>query len=246
MGRKVIRGGFTLIELLISAMIFAVVLSVISACVFAGIRVWDYARKCGGVEGDALMKLEIVQRDVANTFRFYAVPFAGTVNDMSFAGLVETTGDVSQPARIGTVHYYFDTQRKGLFRKVWAFPGSEPTDVQPEKLLAGLSDFKISYYAPPSDRGGDVWQEGWNDETNIPGAVTVELTFEGEAPPLKMKRTILIPASTPLPEDEPPKDKDKKPPFGGGPGPDGGHGPGSGHEPPMMPGAGPGPGRPQQ
>ena len=62
----------------------------------------------------------------------------------------------------------------------------------------------LNYYALPSgsDRGA-IWEGSWNDATNIPGAVTVELAFDADnAQSLKIKRTVMIPAAA-VPVSEP-------------------------------------------
>jgi|GEM_PF-1987583 len=192
------RRGFTLIELLVVALILGVVITAITSCLIGGIRAWEYVSKYGTVEVDALVKLETIQRETANTFRFYMISLSGGASELSFPGLVEESPGNNAEPRIGTIKYYFDQQKKELLRKSWMYPATEPANEQPEKILSGLNGFKVSYYSLPStnDSSGGVWQEAWTSVSNLPGAVTMEMSFEGDnKKPVVIKRTIMIPAA---------------------------------------------------
>jgi prepilin-type N-terminal cleavage/methylation domain-containing protein len=195
--------GFTLVELIVVAAIFGVVITAVASCLIAGVRTWDYARKYSGVESEAMLKLETVHRDVANSFRFHAIAFSGGASEVAFPGFVDVDVDGAGEPWIGTIKYYFDPMKKALFRKAWVYPESEPLDDKAERILAGVEALVISYYSMPvAGDNGSMWQEGWNNVTNIPGALAMELSFEGDNKQvIKMKRTVMIPAAAaPIPE----------------------------------------------
>jgi len=191
-------GGFTLVELLVVSLILGLVVSAITFCLIGGIRTWEKVSKYGTVEVDALVKLETVHREIANTFRFYTIPLSGGAREISFPGLVETVSrEITEP-RIGTIKYFFDPVKKELLRRSWVYPESEPLSDKPERILSGLNDLAITYYSLPStnDSSGGVWQESWGNVTNLPGAVMMELSFEGEnKQPVMIRRTIMIPVA---------------------------------------------------
>ena len=197
--------AFTLVELLIVSVILGVVITAVTSCLMAGVRTWDYARKYGSVESDAMIKLEAVHRDIANTYRLYSIPFCGGVRDVAFPGLVNVAGEDGETPRIGTIKYLYDARKKMVFRKSWTFPGSEPLDGEAERVLTGVSDMNFGYYTLPG-KDGDVgtWKEEWNSITNFPGAVTMELAFDtDDKRPLRIKRTVIITAARiPLPEQK--------------------------------------------
>ncbi len=197
------RGAFTLVELLIVTVIMGVVITAVTSCLIAGVRCWDYARKYGSVESDVMIKLEIVHRDFANAFRIYSIPFDGDARSAAFPALVGTAGDESAPPRVGTIKYFYDAQKQTVFRKSWIFPSGEPLDGDAEIMITGVSDVKFSFYALPG-KGEEVgaWQEGWNNLTNFPGAVSMELLFDtGGKRPLEIRRTVIVPAAVfPVPE----------------------------------------------
>jgi len=197
------KGAFTLVELLIVSAIFGTVIAAVTSCLVAGVRTWDYARKYSGVEADAALRLETVQRDIANSFRFYGIPFSGGADAVAFPCIVEMDVDDEVETLIGTIKYYYDPAKKALFRKVWAFPQGEPFDDKAEKILSGVESMVFSYF-PLSAAGdaGSTWQESWNNVTNIPGALILDMSFAGENERrIGMKKTVLIPAAAaPMPE----------------------------------------------
>ena len=83
------RKAFTLIELLVATSIVVVVAGVIGACLAGGIRTWDAARDFTVVEADALIDLEIMQRDLMNAIRFKGIGFKGSKTRMSFPALLD-------------------------------------------------------------------------------------------------------------------------------------------------------------
>lgn len=188
-------GGFTLVELLVVTLILGVVIAAITSCLIGGIRTWEYVSKYGTAEVETLLKLETVHREVANTFPFYMISMSGGEKEISFPGLVEVTADGNTETKIGTIKYYFDQQKKGLLRKAWPFPESEPSSDNQEMVLSGLTDFTVSYYSLPStnDTRSGVWQETWTNVTNLPGAVAMEISMAGDnKQQLMIKRTVMI------------------------------------------------------
>lgn len=202
-GRQSSIKAFTLVELLVVAAIFGVVIIAIASCLMAGVRTWDYARKYSGVEADAMIRLEAVHRDIANTFRFYAITFSGGAKEFAFPGLIDVTTYGGEESRIGTIKYYFDPEKRVIFRKTWVFPESEPLNDKAEKIITGVNDMVVNYYSLPSTNDGSgMWQEAWSNATNIPGSLALELSFEGDNKQfIKIKRTVMIPAAAaPMPE----------------------------------------------
>lgn len=189
------RRGFTLIELLVVIAILGVVGGVIAACLAGGIRAWDSARRFNVREIEAMTGLEIVEKDLMNAFRFYAISFNGKADRIRFPGLIEDRySDVkssrtlsenpqgSGRKRIGTVQYIFDRNRHALLRKTWPYPEEEPfADTHFEKILSHLNNMSLQYYALPNeDAEAGSWQDQWNDETNFPGGVRIKLVFKNQ------------------------------------------------------------------
>jgi len=195
--------GFTLIELLVVAAILGIVTAAIAACLSGGIRAWDAARTFGEGEAEALLGLRILEKDIANSFAFYAVPFSGQPRGLSFPALLETVAGEDDPVpgkataatRIGTVSYVFDRRRNALMRQQWTFPGPTPLGTGGESVVPDLFDAQFTYYSRPGHAGGGSWQESWNDSTNLPAAVRIAISFVGDDPPPPMDRTFFIPVA---------------------------------------------------
>jgi prepilin-type N-terminal cleavage/methylation domain-containing protein len=210
------RRGFTLIEILLVTAILAVLIAVLGACIGGGLRVWDSARVVGKVEGQALLGLRLLERDLMNAQVFDGIQFAGRSRDVSFAALIRSetapgaagAGGTLSPAarndsladwRLGTVTYVFDGTAHAMLRSGAAygvaFPGRPP-----EKVVQYLHDIRFEYGTPGlAGNGGGQWQSEWSARTNLPDCVRAHLTFvEGDAPPVTISRTIVLPGAARL------------------------------------------------
>jgi len=192
--------GFTLIELLVVIAIFAVVATAVGASLAGGIRAWDAARDFNAVETDALIDLDILQRDLANTFRFHDIEFAGSKTALTFPAHVRVDdphGDAWNIMCIGGVNYLYDKEERALFRRAqpYPFPEARPGELG-EKAIGNLDAVTFEYYrlAPQAGQPG-AWEPEWNDPTNFPARVRVNLVFGEDARPAAITRTIVLPTA---------------------------------------------------
>jgi prepilin-type N-terminal cleavage/methylation domain-containing protein len=188
------RRGFTLIEVLVVAAILGIVVAALGACLAAGFRVWEEARRFGKGEQDVLLAVALIERDVANAFPFYAIPFAGSAEQVSFAGLVEAAvaesgADTTNVRRIASIRYTRSADRSVLLRKVWTYPAPEPADEAAEGLVAGVGSVAWGYRR----HGADPWLTSWTDPTNVPAEVS--LTIELAADGYRVERTFVRPVT---------------------------------------------------
>jgi prepilin-type N-terminal cleavage/methylation domain-containing protein len=180
--RRARRRAFTLIELLLVTALLGLVVGVIGASLAAGMRAWEAARTFGSAEGEALMALRILHKDLANTFAFYGIPFEGSARRLAFPTILAAEGDGAP--QLGTVRYiYAGGSRPALRRCAWAFPGEEPSAAAGETLARAAGAFMCSYRASGP---AATWQEAWSSRTNLPCAVRAEIVPEsgGRAAPL--------------------------------------------------------------
>jgi prepilin-type N-terminal cleavage/methylation domain-containing protein len=192
--------GFTLIELLVVVLIMAVVLGVIGACLAAGIRVWDEAGKFGVAESDAVVGLQIIEKDLKNSVPFHAIVFEGKRSDVSFASLVVPVrqglrnegGSVAQP-RIGTVRYFFDAGGMALFRSQDIYGADFAQARTPERIMSNLRDVSLAYYGLVGGKGNGAWSDQWVDPTNRPVAVRISLSFRDRE--ALLTKTVVLPMS---------------------------------------------------
>lgn len=195
--------AFTLIELLVVTSIIAVVAGVIGACLAGGIRAWDAARDFTVVEADALIDIEIMQRDLMNAVRFRGIGFRGSKTRMSFPALLDgeeldasmasDEGDSPVP-RIGTISYVFDSEKSMLLKKTWIYPLEESAAGNGRKMISNLRDVNLQFYQSAmegEDQG--VWVPSWDNTTNHPVRVKIGLIFADGLQPKIITRTIILP-----------------------------------------------------
>jgi prepilin-type N-terminal cleavage/methylation domain-containing protein len=198
--QRPIRFGFTLIELLVVSAIVGVLMAVIAACLAGGIRVWDRSQSFAVIESEAAIGLRILEKDLMNTFPFYGIRFNGEPTSLSFPSLIlgeqerRQSDDISEfGERIGTVKYWFDSQKQTLFRQTWTYPRNDTSTGNAEALLSHLGNVSLQYYASARERQGGSWQQGWDDETNFPSRVRIQLSFIRDSETMNMVRTVLLP-----------------------------------------------------
>ena len=169
------RRGFSLLELMVVVSIVGLVIGVVVACFSGGIRVWESARILTHVEQEMYFGVENVRRDIANTFAFHDIQFVGSEQEVSFPALFESTGeDGEQELHIGTVKYQYNGADRTLIRLVWAYPGVED-NAEWEVIATGMDSLQFRYRGGPDSGAGDEWIGTWQDPTNFPAAVNVEL-----------------------------------------------------------------------
>jgi prepilin-type N-terminal cleavage/methylation domain-containing protein len=213
--------GFTLIELLVVTAILAVVVGVLAACIAGGVRAWDTARSVAAVEGEAVVGLRLIEKDLMNAFLFDGIGFSGQSRAVSFpalirgeptpapgGGAIPSPGIIGEGAlagfQIGEVAYRFDGPAHRLIRIQSRYGAPEPAGA-PEAILSNLRDVRFEYWLRPSDRGGGAgqWQGEWSVPTNLPDSVKIELVFENKPAPLLFSRTVNLPLGSGQAEGKP-------------------------------------------
>jgi prepilin-type N-terminal cleavage/methylation domain-containing protein len=194
------RKGFTLVELLVVVSISGLVIGVVGASLAAGIRAWQMARTFGTVEAQALVGVRIIKRDVMNTFAFYAIPFKGSRREMTFPAIVDTTPESESPApRLGSVSYRYNRYERILERQVAPLVSDITVASQDtERLVRDVEDLVIRY--GEGGKNGLSWEASWDNATNHPEVVEIELTVKTDTGPLVIRETIV--AAVPTIEEE--------------------------------------------
>lgn len=188
------RPGFTLLELLVVVAILAIVVAAIGACLAAGMRVWDTARRYGRGEPQAALACAMIERDVVNSFRFHAISFSGSVDTVAMPALLGTGGaDEAGVRRIGTVRYFLGPDGRGLLRKSWVYPEPEPPPEAAEVLAAPVETLQFRYAGAGAP--ADAWRDAWNDPSNMPWKVKVEIALTADAGGYRFDRTVVRPVT---------------------------------------------------
>ncbi len=190
---KDLRRGFTLLELLIAAALVAVVSGVVAGAFAAGFRVWQRSIRPG--EGDAILALELMSKDLRNTVPFRLESFSGKASLVDIPSLVTTPrADGTVQTLPGMVCYEFNSAARTLDRVTRFFPFPDPERSRRETVMESVEAVRFSYGAAGAGGVGAVeWGTEWAGRTNTPVAVKVELEFRMGGIRLERQRLILLP-----------------------------------------------------
>ena len=188
------RRSFSLIELLVVTGIVAVLLVAIFSILSGGIRVWERVRAFNQPSVESVLGLESLEKDLHNSFAFYAIRFEGQADRVQFPGLVETRDGATQRRQIGTIKYYYDSQGKSLNRIAWAFPLAEPGSGAAEKMISSLDKAAFSYYYRATNSEYQI-KDSWTEDKRLPIGVEVKLDSGGGQDRVEVQRAIYLPGA---------------------------------------------------
>lgn len=187
------KTGFTLLELLIGAVLVAIVAGVVAAAFAAGFRVWQRAVRPG--DGEAVLALELIAKDIRNTVPFRLEPFKGKANGIDIPSLVTTPRPGGAATVLpGMVGYEFNPAARTLERVTRYFPFPDPERTVREMVMEAVEAVRFTYGEVGTENGnGVLWSPDWQGRTNTPAAVKVELEFIAGGTRLERERIILLP-----------------------------------------------------
>jgi prepilin-type N-terminal cleavage/methylation domain-containing protein len=189
MGGTAMRRGFTLIELLVVLVILGAVTAAIGTCISGGIRVWETVRRFNKAEMDAIIGLQMVEKDLMNAAPFFAVPFEGETDTVVFPG----TAPAGEGTGPGITRLAFNRREGTLTRTHAPFPKPERAwEETAEKLISNVERVRFVYYGNSGDGGGS-WQDSWGDPTNLPVAVRVAVSVRNNGTTVPLEKTIVFP-----------------------------------------------------
>jgi prepilin-type N-terminal cleavage/methylation domain-containing protein len=184
--------GFTLLELLIAGALIAVAATVIASAFAAGFRVWQRASEKG--DGDAVMTLELMQKDLANTAPFRLVSFQGSQSRIEIPALIQAPAGEGRQEQLGAIRYEFNAASRTLDRVIRWFPLPGADQEKRETLMDSVESVRFAYGDGGAGNGGGVaWGSDWLGRTNTPAAVKVELEFKQGDERIERARTIILP-----------------------------------------------------
>lgn len=188
------RNGFTLIELLIAASLIAVAAFLVASAFAAGFRVWQRASQLGGAYADAVVALELFQKDVRNTVPSRLVQFAGGqdwVEIPSIIRVVVRDHDQDQP---GAIRYDLGAGSSSLERITRSFPFPDPGRVSHEDMVPSVDEVRFSYAdRGVGNQGALMWVTAWAGRTNMPCAVKMTLRIRQGGERFDFERTVPLP-----------------------------------------------------
>lgn len=184
------QSAFTLIELLIVTLILAVVTGAVAACFSGGLRAWDSVQNFNEMELNVLPALELLEKDLKNSFDFYDIEFNGDDQMMEFAGLIPDNR-VQYGERIARIKYSYFKSDESIVRDVWAYPGDELT--ASDAVMSDIEDVHMEYYyATEGGDGVSGWGAFRSEGTNFLNGVRMTLDLKG-GKNAEITRTIIFP-----------------------------------------------------
>jgi prepilin-type N-terminal cleavage/methylation domain-containing protein len=207
-------GGFTLIELIISSLIVSCVAAAVYSVFSGGISAWKRSKDTKSYERSLRLVSEAMAREIRNTFKFSGMPFEGTGDSVSFAGLIENLYSEQAPVyEPGKISYFLG--ETGVFcRKQQTYPEvfQESGAGIIKELIPDVAELNFSYFGFDAEADRYEWSTIWpkildKDENasgenqtaksdgqdtadfGIPKAIRIELELSGE----KFTKTIMIP-----------------------------------------------------
>ena len=205
--------AFTLVEMLVVTAILAVLIGVIGACLSGGVRVWDTVRTHGQAEAQLSIALRILERDLANATPFCDVGMRGSASELSFVGLLrENVGPTASGGGreevataevayvLALVQYRYDPSRAALLRirQPYRAGSAAAVDSRAETLLTGVQGLAFRYEQVDPD-GKRSTQSEWNNLTNFPAMVHVDLATKSEGSARHTVRLFRIPVTIQAP-----------------------------------------------
>lgn len=187
------RRGFTLLELLIAAVLIAVVATVLASAFAAGFRVWQRTSQVGGRSTDALIALEMMEKDIHNTIPCRMVAFSGGEDWVEIPSVV-TSGLAGSGSQSGCVRYEFNTSGKGVDRILRYFPFPDPEQLKREQALDDVQALRFLYMDRDANGKATLtWTRGWTGRTNSPVAMKVMFTVGQGGDQVDLERAIVLP-----------------------------------------------------
>ena len=185
--------GVTLIEVLIVVSIIGLAVCAVASAIAAGILVWDQAKNFDAERMAALDLFEYLERDLRNSFPFYAIEFSGVQDEITFPGMVMplVPDDDTPTYRLGEISYRFDEPERTIYRRTRTYP-CESAESAWETFVTDVAAMEISYLEDADDTGNaPAWRDTWSDgEGPLPAAVKVELVLGQTDHPITMTRTV--------------------------------------------------------
>ncbi len=198
--RRKKNSAVTLIELLVALSVAGIISLAVMAVLGSGLKTYERIQSYGNVQTEVLLALEVMEKNIRNTFYFSGINFIGTSQSIEFAGIVESVNEEGNVKEgVGKISYYFDKSLGNLVaeNRGYALATSEEFVVaDSSETLAFIESFKLTYYYlnPETEKYG--WKDSWDDkEEMIPKGVKMEVGFKDGQENVEVERIILIPAA---------------------------------------------------
>ncbi len=188
------QDGFTLLELLVAITL----LSMLSVMMYGGLqfgsRVWERRSEAGGKQSSVLTVQDVLRREISQAATLFyrdrrqqtAVAFAGSERELVFGGPVpEALGEGGRHLLKLHLERGESGENLVLAWKAFVSESSELSfgeDAETEVLLDDVVGLQISYFGRLNQSTPARWSRQWQNKTELPQLVKIEVTFADEDP----------------------------------------------------------------
>jgi len=192
------KSAFTLVEMLLVASLFSVISLAVFNAFANGLKIWE--RGCRPIiEEDISLFFEKLEGDLRNYSVYSHIGFDGKPGRITFATIVSTLIDQKKvkgveeagyAKEIGRVEYYFDENRRNLYRRQANFSQALKNKFGPDQPILKSIESVTFQYGYKTNRGYVIENKG---KDAIPSFVLVDIKFKQGQGIGQMKKVISIP-----------------------------------------------------
>ncbi len=189
---KLKQNSYTLIEMLLVISILSMMSLILFHTLSSGLNIWERSRKFV-VEEDIAIFFDKIGQDLRNSFFYSKMSFAGKENFIRFPTRIKVFRSQNEEIfeGIGKVEYYFDPNKKSLFRRQLSYGQALRNDPGKERLLLhSVESVHFAYYFLEGNKS--VLKR--EIDTAMPRGVAVEVEFLDGREKRSLRKLINLPA----------------------------------------------------
>jgi len=189
------KKAMTMIEVLLVVALFATLSITVFQAFSNGLKIWDYGTS-SFKEEDVSIFLDKLSCDLRNSVLFSKIPFEGNSRSIELASLVMLKADPRSSEQghyvrqVGKVKYFFDKNKKKIFRILANYGQSLRNRYQYPRVLVGqVKDLTFRYFY----KDGEDFLVVSKAEDILPSMVEVSVQYQAGNDVRKIIKRIDIP-----------------------------------------------------
>ena len=187
------RRGFTLLELIVAAALVGAAAMVVAGAFAAGLRIFERTRQFGGY-GEAVLAMEIMQKDLHNAVPFRMGEFRGGRTWIEIPLVVRRPGPTEDVGGLGRVRYEVGRNGHTLDRVTTVYVSPDHSEEERETVISVLDGMRFAFGSKGTDDAVPVsWVDEWTNPTNLPVAVRMVMDSKQNGERIETSRMVVLP-----------------------------------------------------
>ena len=185
------QNSYTLIEMLLVVSILSMMGLALFHTLSSGLNIWERSRKFV-VEEDIAIFFDKIGQDLRNSFYYSKMPFVGKGTLIRFPTRIKILRAQGEEILegMGEVEYYFDLNKKSLYRRQLSYGQALRGDSGKERLLlSSVEAVHFGYYFLEGEES--VFKK--EIDTRIPRGVAIEVQFLDGREKRSLRKLINLP-----------------------------------------------------